>query len=254
MHEKLPKSVPSTSEEGVTQISSSSSLQLEVSKENTINHPIISAKSLGRRVQNRWVWQNFSLELHSGEGLGVVGPSGVGKSLLLRAIAGLDPIQAGEITFGGQPFTSLSMPYYRSLVVYLHQRPAIREGTVEENLQQVYKLRCHQDKVYDRQQILDYLKILGRSANFLEQHSSALSGGEAQIVAFLRGLQLQPQIFLFDEPTSSLDGKTTNDFEALVKTWLHQDQKRAYLWTSHDPVQLERVTDRSITMLKNYDQ
>ncbi|NEO31111.1 MAG: ATP-binding cassette domain-containing protein [Symploca sp. SIO3C6] len=248
MHEKLPKSVPSTSEEGVTQISSSSSLQLEVSKENTINHPVLSAKSLGRQVQNRWVWQGLNFELYPGEGLGIAGPSGAGKSLLLRAIAGLDPVQAGKITFADQPLASWSMPHYRSMVIYLHQRPAIMEGTVEENFRQVYTLRSHRDKVYNRHKILEYLEILGRRADFLERHSSALSGGEAQIVAFLRVLQLQPQILLFDEPTASLDAQTTQCFEDLVKTWLTKQPKRAYLWTSHDPVQLTRVINRSITI------
>jgi len=219
--------------------------------ESAANDPLLSGKGLGRQAQDQWIWENVNFELHSGEGLAVVGPSGAGKSLLLRAIAGLDPIQAGDITFNGKPLASWSMPQYRTFVVYLHQRPAIIEGNVEENLQQVYKLHLHRDKVYNRQQILNYLDILGRPANFLERHSSALSGGESQIVAFLRALQVQPQIFLLDEPTASLDAQTTYCFETLVKTWLTEDQKRAYLWTSHDPAQLERVTNRSITLSGN---
>jgi putative ABC transport system ATP-binding protein len=185
-----------------------------IATKDTVNSPLLLVEGLGRQVQNRWVWQDISFELQPGERLAVTGPSGAGKSLLLRAIANLDSIQAGQITFNGQPLTSWSMQRYRTHVIYLHQRPAIWEGTVESNLQQVYKLASHRDKRYDRQQILNYLAVLGRSADFLKRSSA----------------------------------RATHNFESLVNTWLTENPKRAYLWTSHDPAQLERVTNRSITV------
>ncbi|WP_026735852.1 ABC transporter ATP-binding protein [Fischerella sp. PCC 9605] len=212
------------------------------------NNPILCVQELGRKLENRWIWSNLSFQLFGGERVAVVGASGSGKSLLLRALAGLDPVQAGQIIFQGQPVNSYFMPSYRSQIIYLHQRPALWEGTVEENLQQVYRLAVHRHLVYNRKLILDYLHLLHKTADFLQRPVSSISGGEAQILAFLRALQLSPSILLLDEPTASLDAVTAESLEALVAAWQDQDPQRAYLWTSHDPTQLERITNRQITL------
>jgi putative ABC transport system ATP-binding protein len=226
------------------QLTQSQTHELEMSP----NHPILSVQNLGRRVDKHWIWSNLSFQLFAGERVAIVGASGSGKSLLLRALAGLDPVQAGQIIFQGQPINSYFMPSYRSQIIYLHQRPALWEGTVEENLQRVYKLAVHHNQVYNRQLILDYLHILHKGADFLHRPIRAISGGEAQIVAFLRALQLSPSVLLLDEPTASLDTDTAQSLEALVAVWQDKDPRRVYLWTSHDPKQLERITNRQITL------
>lgn len=209
---------------------------------------LLSVVGLSRQVQEKWIWQGIDFDVFQGDRIAVVGASGTGKSLLLRAISRLDPIQAGRIIFDGQPVERQPMPQYRSQVIYLHQRPALVEGTVEANLQQVYQLAVHRHRAYDRNRILHYLKLLGRTEEFLQRSSTVLSGGESQIVAFLRALQLSPRILLLDEPTASLDIETAQRLEALVQTWQSENPDRAYLWTSHDPVQLRRITDRQITL------
>ncbi|MCC5667004.1 ATP-binding cassette domain-containing protein [Nostoc sp. CHAB 5784] len=215
------------------------------------NTPILCVENLGRKLQNQWIWSNLSFQLSPGEGVAVVGASGSGKSLLLRALAGLDPVEAGQIIFQGQPMNSHFMPRYRSQIIYLQQRPALWEGTVKQNLQQVYRLAVHRHLAYNGQLILNYLHLLHKTADFLQRPVSALSGGEAQIVAFLRALQLSPSILLLDEPTASLDAGTAQSLEALVAAWQNEDPQRAYLWTSHDSTQLERITNRQITFKEN---
>lgn len=210
--------------------------------------PLLAIENLGRRVGDRWIWEGVNFQVWPGDRLAIAGRSGAGKSLLLRAIACLDPIQSGQILYQNRSVSSWFMPHYRSQIVYLHQRPALLEGTVESNLHAVYQLTTHRHKAYNRQQILDYLEVLGRTADFLERPIAALSGGEAQIVAFLRVLQVSPQILLFDEPTASLDPQTVDRVEALVKTWIAEDPQRAYLWTSHAPEQLERMTEGKVNL------
>lgn len=215
-----------------------------------MSSPLLSAAQIGRKIEHRWIWQHLDFELLPGERLAIIGPSGVGKSLLLRAIAGLDALQAGQLTFHGQPLSGFSMPEYRAQVIYLHQRPALLEGTVEFNLQQVYQLAIHHPKAYCQEQILEYLWPLGRQLEFLHHSVNNLSGGEAQIVACLRALQLSPQVLLLDEPTASMDESTAQQIEVLVNQWQQEDSSRCCIWTSHNVKQLQRVTDRSLTLTR----
>jgi len=210
--------------------------------------PILSVQGLGRKIDKYWIWRNLNFEVFSGEKVAVLGASGSGKSLLLRTLAGLDQVQAGQIIFEGKSIDAWYLPKYRSQIIYLHQRPALWFGTVELNLQQVYHLKANRHLVYNRAAILDYLQLLHKNDDFLKRPVSAISGGESQIVAFLRALQLAPKVLLLDEPTASLDSETTRSLELLVEAWQAQDPQRAYLWTSHDPTQLQRITNRQISL------
>jgi putative ABC transport system ATP-binding protein len=116
--------------------------------------PTLILQNLSRQVQNRWLWQALNVEIYPGDRLAIKGPSGVGKSLLLRTIAGLEPLQTGQILFEGHPLSALHMPDYRAKVIYLHQRPALLEGTVEDNLKIPFQLQIHDRKRYDRSLIL----------------------------------------------------------------------------------------------------
>ena len=213
--------------------------------------PILSVENLGRKIGKYWIWRNLNFALWPGERVAVLGASGSGKSLLLRALAGLDSVEAGEVIFQGKALNSWYLPYWRSQIIYLHQRPALWEGTVEANLKQVYHLKANCHLVYNRSLILNYLHLLHKDDNFLQRPVSAISGGEGQIVAFLRALQLMPKVLLLDEPTASLDDATARSLETLVTAWQAEDPQRIYLWTSHDSIQLQRITQRQITLESN---
>lgn len=215
---------------------------------STPQEPTLILQNLSRQVQSRWLWQGLNVEIYPGDRIAIKGASGVGKSLLLRTIAGLEPVQIGQILCQGQSLAMLSMPDYRAKVVYLHQRPALMEGTVEDNLRVPFQLKIHRHQRYDRNRILTYLAQLDRPASFLETPSQALSGGEMQIVALLRSLQLAPQILLLDEPTASLDDKTTHQVEFLLSQWQATDCQRILVWVSHNAAQLQRVCDRWIEL------
>ncbi|WRH67425.1 MAG: ATP-binding cassette domain-containing protein [Planktothrix sp. GU0601_MAG3] len=202
----------------------------------------LSAVNLGRKIQSRWVWRGVDLVLSPGMCLGLVGATGTGKTMLMRSLAGLDPVNEGEIKLGNRPLTQCYIPQYRSLVIYLHQRPVLLEGTVETNLKRVYDLLVHRQKHYNPQRVENWFLDVGRSPDFLKQSTQNLSGGETQLVALIRGLQLDPLVLLLDEPTASLDPKTTQQVESLIQRWLTENPERACIWTSHDSKQLRRVT------------
>ena len=165
------------------------------------------------------------------------------------------------------------MPQYRSKVSYIQQLPAFFEETVEENLKRIFRLKAHQHLQYDREKILNWLKELAApltssnssgiadSSGFLQRPAKELSGGEAQIATLLRVLQLEPQVLLLDEPTSSLDVELTKLFEKLLEKWQteipekqqnssNSTTKRAWIWVSHNPEQLQRMCSRTFRLDK----
>ena len=210
---------------------------------------ILEARNVGRRHPHaqRWLLHGVSLPIPAGRRLAVTGPSGAGKTLLLRATAMLDPIDAGEIRFNGKCVSASSIPTYRSRVVYLHQRPLPTEATVEAILRQPFELRVHQSKTFDRNRVVARLGALDRGESFLRQHGDDLSGGEGQIVMLIRAMQLDPQVLLLDEPTSALDPRTTEAVERLVNDWVREAaSERAVVWVSHDESQVARVADQIV--------
>ena len=207
---------------------------------------LLAADDLGRRVGERWLWQGVALKLTSQQQLVLRGPSGSGKTLLLRALSGLDEVQTGQVSLQGKALEMWPAPLYRTKVSYLQQRPALFEGTVEDNLRRPFALQAHRARHFDRERVVGWLEHLGRTEGFLGLSAATLSGGEAQLTALLRTLQLDPLVFLLDEATASLDPEAVLRAEALVKGWL--EGGGACIWTSHDPAQLARVADSSLDL------
>lgn len=204
---------------------------------------MLEAIGVGRKAGDAWLLDDVSLSVCLGQRYALVGPSGSGKTLLLRSLAMLDPIDAGEIRWRGDVVVGKQVPTFRSRVVYLHQRPALLEGTVEENLRQPFSLRVHRDKQFDRARIVSLLDSMGRTNAFLSKQQRDLSGGEAQLTALLRAMQLDPDILLLDEPTAALDDDATELVESLVTNWLdRQSTDRATVWVTHDHEQARRVS------------
>jgi putative ABC transport system ATP-binding protein len=170
----------------------------------------------------------------------LVGASGTGKTLLLRSICGLDLVSEGFVTFRGQPTAELAPPWFRSQVLYVQQSPVLTPGTVAANIEAPREFRVHGDLPPLLGRAGELLERLGKPRDFLNQRSSLLSGGEAQVVGLVRAMVLDPAVLLLDEPTAHLDVGMTERVEALVRTWV-SDGDRAVLWTSHDPAQVARV-------------
>ena len=161
----------------------------------------------------------------------------------------LEPIDSGMLLWQQTPIAHDRATHYRSQVVYLHQRAARFEGTVESVLCVPFQLGIHRRRSFDRQWMLEQLAAIGRDAGFLAQPHDQLSGGETQMVALLRAIQLAPQVLLLDEPTSALDAQSARQVESIVTRWYEADPKaRAMMWVSHDRDQAERVCDSLIQL------
>lgn len=211
------------------------------------HQPLLSVENLGRQLADRWLWRGVSFTLTAGDCVGLVAPSGAGKTLLMRNLSLLDPIHQGEVRCGGKTPSEWGLPAYRSRVMIVPQRAIAFDSTVKDNLKQVFDLGIYSDRRFDPAIVQTWLTKLGRGPEFLNLQGPRLSGGEAQILALLRALQLNPQVLLLDEPTASLDAATTAQVESLLHDWL-QHPGRACLLTSHDTEQIRRVTHRQLNL------
>jgi putative ABC transport system ATP-binding protein len=211
--------------------------------------PVLEARQIGRLVPggDRWLLDDVSFTVRTAERIAVVGPTGSGKTLLLRALTLLDPLDAGAILWHGDGIVAGRVPTFRSRVIYLHQRPALFPGTVEDNLRAPFDLAANAQRRFARDRVLGLLRDIGRGADLLARDARALSGGEAQLTALLRAIQLDPEVLLLDEPTAALDEATTTALERMVARW-QAEAERSLVWVSHERRQVERVADRVVSM------
>lgn len=168
----------------------------------------------------------INMSINAGECIVISGPSGSGKSLLLRALADLIPHQ-GEAYYQGQACTAFLPTQWRKQVGLL---PA-ESFWWEEHVGDHFAQRCD-----------DKLKALGFSTDVYNWRVSRCSTGERQRLALLRLLCLQPKVLLLDEPTASLDQANVKAVESLIKDYLHHGG--AVIWVSHDPDQIQRIATR----------
>lgn len=210
---------------------------------------LLEASHLHRSVDpsGRLLLDHVCLSIRAGDRLGIQGVSGSGKSTLLRALALMDAQTTGQICFRGQPVLEPDIPAFRRSVVYLPQQPGFIDGTVRDNLKLAFGFAsCTQ--TFDEQRATDWFANFGRGASMLQQSAGDLSGGERQMVAFIRALLLEPTVLLLDEPSAAMDGKLARIIERQALDWVHQQTDRGFVWISHDEAQVHRVTNRRVCL------
>ena len=213
--------------------------------------PLVETRGIVRRDARtgKTLLAATDFALVAGARTAVTGPSGAGKSVFLRALALLDPLDAGEVRWRGHGVDRTAIPRYRRSVAYVRQRPALIDGSVEDNLRYPYTLRAYRDVSFDGTRAAALVERVGRGTDFLGKRAVDLSGGEAQVAALVRVLQLSPDVLLLDEPTASLDPQAARAVETLVDACFDEaPAERAFLWVSHDPAQASRISDTQIPM------
>lgn len=221
------------------------------SASSSVPHPLITTVGLARAGQGvgTWLLRPTDFSLAAGAQVAITGPSGSGKSVFLRALALLDSQATGEIAWRGEPVRAEMIPLYRTRACYVAQKPAFVDGTVEDNLRLPFTLKSLQGRSFDVQAVYRLLEQAGKAPAFLQNNAADLSGGEAQIAALVRTLQLAPQVMLFDEPTAALDPRSAAAVEGLVQAWFADGAgQRAYVWVSHDHPQAERMSTQRLYM------
>ncbi|MEW5727898.1 MAG: ATP-binding cassette domain-containing protein [Pseudomonadota bacterium] len=173
-----------------------------------------------------------SFALAPGECVAVRGPSGAGKTLLLRALADLDPSE-GRVTLDGVERQSLAGPAWRRLVGYVPAEPGWWADTAAEHFDDWPSVRPLAPRL-----------LLPDEAG--ARAVSALSTGERQRLALLRALERGPRVLLVDEPTAALDAASRAVVEALLAE--RRAAGLALLWVTHDRDQAARVASRALVV------
>lgn len=203
-------------------------------------------KSFGPSAKRLAVIAPLNLEIRAGEFVSMVGPSGCGKSTLLQAIAGLIEPSGGRVLLGERDVTGepahmvyLFQQYSKSLLPWL---------TVEENVAFAFRHRVKLDRAAAHERCQEYLEMVG-IGDFSAYYPWQLSGGMQQRLAIARALAAEPQVFLMDEPFSSVDALTRLELHALILQ-LWERKRFTALLVTHDVDEAIFLADR-VVMLTN---
>ena len=176
----------------------------------------------------------IGLNVAGGEIVALTGPSGVGKSLLLRAIADLDPNE-GELSLSGISRETMDAPAWRRQVMYVPAHTGWWADTVEPHFAGL-----------ERAQVKTTLHRLGLESTALGWQVANLSTGERQRLALARALAHAPKILMLDEPTSGLDPDNATRAEALIAR--AAEDGAGVVFVTHDAAQAERLGMRRLVL------
>ena len=196
----------------------------------------LTIESLGHQVSDgqgqRQLLSDLSLTVGPGECIGLMGDSGSGKTTLLNLIAGLEPIQQGQITLAGVELAQASeqqLSYLRKtqLGIIFQQYNLLSSLSVQDNIAFSARLAGRYDTA-----LCHHLARQLDIHSLLNQYPSTLSGGEMQRVAIARAMSAQPKLLLADEPTGNLDDDNSSRVVALLVT-LAKSHNTALLLVTH---------------------
>ena len=213
--------------------------------------PLIRIQGLGVDFGGLNVLRDINLDLQRGQTLAVIGESGCGKTVLLKTIIGLLRPTCGAVYFDGQDLASLGereLTRERVRFGFLFQQAALFDSmTVAQNV--AFPLRRHTSKSEQeiRQLTLARLAEVGLPEQVAAKKPAELSGGMRKRVGLARALALQPEIILYDEPTTGLDPIMSDVINELILTTRRQHPVTSVVVT-HDMRTARKVADRLVML------
>lgn len=188
---------------------------------------------------------SVSCTARQGEITVLIGPSGGGKSSLIRLINRLEDPASGRVLLAEEDIALLDPLLLRRRVGMMLQKAYMFEGAVLQNLQQPFYYRQEPLPAADSREVLRCLELARLSPDYLERDARSLSGGEQQRVNLARALISHPQVLLLDEPTSALDRPTADRLAATLHEICRSEQL-AIIIVTHDLRLTGKVADHLI--------
>jgi ABC-type methionine transport system ATPase subunit len=205
----------------------------------TFSHPVAAGNGAGAAGVF-----DVDLDLSPGEIVAVIGPSGGGKSSLIRLLAGLTRADRGTIALAGEAIEALDLRDYRRRVAMLFQQPHMVTGTVSDNLSLPARLLREDEVQVD---VAGLLHSVDLPPELATREAATLSVGQQQRVALARLLAMAPACLLLDEPTAALDPLSTQVIVRLLQRL--RGEGVAILLVTHELAVARRVADRVVVLV-----
>jgi len=215
--------------------------------------PLLQAREVtvsrpGEAGRSQRVLQEVSMEIDAGEVLAVVGPSGGGKSTLLRLFNRLLEPDSGEILLAGINIQTIDPPLLRARIPLVAQKPFLFSGTVLDNLQASARLRRAAFPDLNASELQELLELCQLNSAWLDRDARKLSIGQQQRICLMRALVGPCQALLLDEPTSALDRPTADQLAQTFRE-LARQKNLAIVVVTHDLRLAELCADRLALLL-----
>ena len=212
---------------------------------------LIQANNLSWQINHSSILNDISLELRSGEMLGIIGPNGAGKTTLLKLLARISEPFTGKLTFLDKPYQEIELHSFAKQIAYLEQNapvnwPLLVEKVIElgrSPYQNSYKKLSEEDDASIKKaiQATGIERLLGRTI-------TSLSQGEKMLVALCRVFSSEPKVILADEPIAALDPYHQLLIMELLQQQTRVDKNHAAIVVLHDLSHAARFCDRLLLM------
>ena len=204
----------------------------------------IRAQNVVKRFGDFVALDDVSVDIPSGSLTALLGPSGGGKSTLLRIIAGLEQPDSGSIEIAGEDSTSLP-PQQRNVGFVFQHYAAFKHMTVRGNV--AFGLEIRKRPKHEVKDRVDELLALVHLSQFADRYPSQLSGGQRQRMALARALAVEPQVLLLDEPFGALDAKVRKELRDWLRR-LHDEVHVTTVFVTHDQEEAMEVADEIVVI------
>lgn len=202
---------------------------------------MLELRNINKAFGGKQILTNFSLSIPEKQILAIVGPSGGGKTTLLRMLAGLETIDSGEIYYNGESLAIDELEKRNLLGFVFQDFQLFPHLSVLENLTLSPIKTMNMDKEAAEKKALGLLEQLGL-AGHADAFSFSLSGGQKQRVALARAMMIDPEIIGYDEPTSALDPELRLEVEKLILQ--NKERGMTQIVVTHDLQFAENIADQ----------
>ncbi len=194
-------------------------------------------KNVYLKYDKDFVLNNLNFEIQPFKTLGIVGPSGSGKSSILALLLGLVQPSSGVINLGNDKLNKIDLKSLRSKLGYVTQDCALFKGTIEQNINYLSDKKLDRNKLEKITRQIGFDNLIDRLNEDIGEQGKKLSGGQKQRLSIIRELYKDPNLLIFDEATSSLDNLSTNYFKDAISNLM---DKKTIIIITHNILSVQQ--------------